>query len=153
MLAAQQVINAIATRITGLSLAGSHVDTKRLWPWAEAQLPAWRVVGPDEDVEPLTMHPDPLQAHTLQVELEGTAADATDLVGDLHALEAEALTALFDTTPPADALATIVPSKVQLSLRRMQRGGGSEGQAKVGRTVITLRAQFRTRASAPETLV
>ena len=151
MLAAGQIVHAIAARITGLPL-GASVATDRAWAWSEDQLPAWRVVEVDEDIEPLTVHRPALQQHALQIELRGNVRDAAGLDDSLREMTAEALTAIFDTTPPADALAGIAP-KHQLSLRRIERSMGKEGAADVGLTVITLRSEFRTYANAPETLV
>lgn len=152
MLAAGQVIDAMATRLTGLALAGSRVYTSRTWPLSEEELPAWRVQAGDEDIEPVTVHPDALQQHALQVELRGHARAVASLDDSLHALAAEALTAVFDTTPPADALNTIA-SKLQVTLRRIERAVATEGEAAIGLVILTLRVIFRTRASAPETLV
>jgi hypothetical protein len=151
-LASAQVVDALATRITGLALAGANVFTSRAWPLAEGDLPAWKVVAADEDVEPMTVHPDALQKHTLQVELRGHAKAVDNIDDALHALAAQALTAIFDLTPPADALNTIA-SKLQVTLRRIERDMQQQGQALLGLVVITLRVDFRTRASAPETLV
>jgi hypothetical protein len=151
-LASAQIVDAIATRISGLPLAGADVYTSRAWPLAAANLPAWKVVAVDEVVEPMTVHTDPVQKHELQVELRGHVAAVEDLDDDMHALAAEALTALFDTTPPADAL-TGIDGKLQRSLRRIERAMQPEGQAHLGLVVITLRVDFRTRASAPQTLV
>lgn len=148
MLAAGQVVHALATRITGLAL-GAGVYTARAWPLAVDQLPAWRVVAVDEDIEPQTVHPDPFQAHALQVELRGHLRATEALDDDMHALSAEALTAVFDQSPPVDALAAIA-SRLQLTLRRIERAMSTEGEAAIGLVVITLRATFRTRASAPE---
>lgn len=151
MLASGQATHAIATRLTGLAL-GARVSTDRAWPWAEEQLPAWRVVEVDEDIEPLTVHGPALQQHQLQVELQGSARDVEGLDDTLRALAAEALAAVFDITPPADALATIAP-QLQISLRRIERFMAKEGEAAVGRVLITLRVGFRTYARAPETLL
>ena len=151
-LAAAQVVSAIATRITGLASAGARVYTSRAWPLAEADLPAWRVVAADELVDPQTVHPNALQAHDLSVELRGHATAVDNLDATLHSLAAEALTALFDTTPPADALTTL-GGKLQITPRRIERRMAEEGQAVLGLVVITLRVLFRTRAAAPETLV
>lgn len=151
MLASGQVTHALATRITGLA-SGARVSTDRAWPWAEDQLPAWRVVEVDEDVEPVTVHAPTLQQHQLQVELQATARDVEGLDDTLRSLVAEALTAVFDTTPPADDLAAIA-GKLQISLRRIERFMAKEGEAAVGRALITLRVGFRTYAHAPETLL
>jgi hypothetical protein len=150
MLVAGQIVHALATRLTGLTL-GAGVFTSRAWPLAEDQLPAWRVIAVDESIEPATVHRDPLQSHALQVELRGHVKATDELDDGLHALTAEALTAVFDPMPPLDALA-VLDGKTQLSLRRMERQMATEGEAAIGLVVITLRAEFRTRASAPEQL-
>ncbi len=151
-LAAAQVIDAIAARITGLALAGPRVYTSRAWPLAVADLPAWRVVAADEDVEPQMVHPDPVQQHALQVELRGHAHAVANLDDSLHAMAEQALAAVFALTPPVDALAAM-KSKLQITLRRLERAMQAEGEASVGLVLITLRVVFRTRASAPGTLV
>lgn len=152
MLAAGQVIDALAGRISGLALAGSRVYTSRAWPLAEEDLPAWRVVAADEDVEPITVHPNAVQTHHLQAELRGVTRAAADLDESLHALTAQALAAIFSLEPPADALDAIA-GKLQITLRRIERNLAMEGEAAVGMVIVTLRVIFRTRASAPETLV
>jgi hypothetical protein len=152
MLAAALIVAAIATRITGLSLAGDDVFTSRAWPLAEKDLPAWRVIAADEEIEPLTLNPNPLQKHTLQVELHGIAQVTAALDDALHALTAEALAAVFRTSGTADDLDAIAP-QIQVSLRRIERTFSKEGEAATGLALITLRVDFKTRAAAPETLI
>lgn len=152
MLAAAQIIAAIAARLTGLPTAGDDVFTSRAWPLAEKDLPAWRVVAHDEDVEPITVHGPALEQHTLQVELHGFVQAVSAIDDALHALAAEALTAIFSTTPPADLYTDIKP-KLQVTLRRIERTLTKEGEAAVGLVLLTLRVVFRVKANAPETLV
>lgn len=151
MLASGQVTHAIASRITGMA-SSARVSTDRAWPWAEEQLPAWRVMEVDEDVEPMTVHTPVMQQHQLQLELECSVRDVAGLDDTLRAQLAEALTAVFDTTPPADTLATLAP-KLQISLRRIERHMAKEAEAAVGRALITLRVGFQTYAHAPETIL
>lgn len=153
MLAAAQVIHAISARLTGLPSTGARVFTSRAWPLAEKDLPAWRVVGPDEDIEPQTVHANALQEHRLQVELHGSVRATAALDDELNDMAAEALAPLFSTAPqvPPDALDGL-KGKVQITLRRIERKLATEGEAAVGLVLITVRAEFRTRASAPETL-
>lgn len=151
-LAAAQVIDAIAARLTGLALAGDRVYTSRAWPLAEDSLPAWRVIAADEDVEPITIHGPALEQHTLQVELHGFARTVSDLDDALHALAAQALTAIFSVSPPADLLTDIKP-KLQITLRRIERTLTKEGEAALGLVLLTLRVIFRVKANTPEILV
>lgn len=150
-LAAKQVLDAIAVRMTGLPSAGVRVYTSRAWPLDK--LPAWRVVTPDEDIEQIVVHSNPIQDHKLQVELRGYAEAVADLDDTLHGLAVEALTALFNPPGAPDALSALVPSKVKLSQRRIERTFTPDGQAVVGMVQITLRAEYRTKANAPEALV
>jgi hypothetical protein len=152
-LAAAQIVDAIAARISGLALAGDRIYTDRAWPIPETSLPAGRVLAVDEDVEPTTVHGPALEQHVLQVELHALVR-AVEAVDDaMHALAAEWLTAIFATTAvPADALFAI-KTKLQVTLRRIDRHMTKEGEAAVGLALITLRVVFRTRANAPETLV
>lgn len=150
-LAAAQVIDALAERITGLSLAGDRVLTSRTWPLAEKDLPAWRVIAVDEDVEPTTVHKPSLNLHHLQVELRGFASASEDLDDVLHAMASQALTAVFNTPVVADALAGMV-RKVSLSLRRIERAMKTEGEASLGLVTITIRAEFHTPSNDPDTI-
>jgi hypothetical protein len=150
-LASAQVVDAIAARISGLALAGTRVYTSRAWPLDESQLPAWRVVAADEDIEPATVHVPALQKHRLQVELLGYCQAVADVDDALHALASQALTALFNAPGAPDALSAM--TKVILTLRRIERALQSEGAATLGLITVTLRAEFHTRSNAPDTLI
>ncbi len=150
-LAAAQVVDAIAARMLGLPLAGARVYTSRAWPLADSQLPAWKIEAADETIEPITVHKPAIQYHALQVELKGYARATADLDDALHALASEALTALFDTTPAPDSLSAL--TKLQLSQRRIERAMQAEGEASIGLVTITLRAEYRTAANAPDTII
>lgn len=152
MLAAAQVLNAIAARLTGLPLAGVRVYTSRAWPLASKDLPAWKVVAPDEDIEPMTVHRPTPQKHLLQVELLGHTRAVDDLDDRLHALASEALTAVFNEPGTPDALSAF-DGKVQLSARRIERAMAGEGEAALGLVTITLRAEFNTLSNAPDTIL
>jgi hypothetical protein len=151
-LAAAQVVDAVAARITGLPTAGLNIFTSRAWPIADTQLPAGRVLAVDEDIAPITVHSPSIQRHALQIELHGAVRQVENVDDEMHDLAAEWLSALFDTTPPADALNTI-GSKILLTQRRIERMPQTEGQAALGLIVITLRAEFKTLASDPHTII
>jgi len=154
MIAAGQVMHAIATRLNGIpsGLCGTRNYTDRAWPLAEKDLPARKVVSPDEDIEPMTVHTPTPQEHKLQVEVKGYVQDTAEIDDAMHALASEALIALFNPPAAPDALSAIA-GKVQLSLRRIERVMKTEGQADLGLIQITLRAQFKTRSNAPDTLI
>ena|SRR5688572_28806736 len=150
-LASAQVVDAIATRITGLSLAGSRIYTSRLWPIPSTGMPAGRVLAVDEDIEPSTVHRPAALKHALQIELHGIVHEVENVDDQMHALAAQWLTALFNAPGMPDALSAL--TKVIVSLRRIERQTQTEGQATLGVIVITLRAEFHTRSNAPETII
>lgn len=152
MLAAEQLVEAITTRATGLALTGARAFSSRMWPLAENQLPAWRVFAVDEDIVPETVHEPFVQSHALQIEVQGTAVALADLDNALNALASQVLTAIFNPPGVPDALSALLP-KVALTLRRIERKPSTEGQATVGQVVITLRAEFRTLSNAPDTIL
>lgn len=152
MLAAQQLVDAIATRITGLALTGSRAYTSRMWPFDEADLPAWRVFAVDEDIEPATVHSPYINSHALQVELRGVARAVDNLDDLLNALASQALGALFVEPGVPDALSALM-GKTALSARRIERGMSTEGQAVVGQLTLTLRVEFRTLSNDPDTIL
>lgn len=152
MLASAQVIDAIAVRMRGQPIAGSRVFTSRAWPLAIKDLPAWRVVADDEDIEPRTIHAGGPQLHTLTVKLHGICRAVDHLDDALHALASEAITALFNAPGTPDDLADLA-GRVQLVQRSISRELQGEGEATLGAITVTLGAQFNTRASAPDTIL
>lgn len=150
-LAAAQVVDAVAARITGLSLAGPRVYTDRAWPLAEDALPAWKVLAVDEDITPQTIHAPVLQQHVLQIELQGYAKAVSGLDDSLHALASEALTALFNTPGTPDLLSGLTSTVI--TTRRIERAMQKEGEAVLGLITITLRGEFRTISNAPNTII
>ena len=152
-LAAAQIVDAVAARLRGGPLAGDDVYTSRAWPLTERNLPAWRVYASDESVRPLTVAANPLQQHELQVELAGYVRAVDDVDDALHALTVEGLTRIYPPTAGApDALDALMP-RMQLHHRRTERFMQPEGEATLGKVVLTLLATYRTRANAPEALV
>ena len=151
MLASAQVVDAIATRMSGGALADGRVYTSRGHPIPDDGMPAWRVIAVDEVIEPKTVHVTKLQGHQLQVELLGYVQATANVDDSMHALAAEALTLLFNPPIAPDPLSDM--TKVVLTQRRIERAMQSDGEARNGLITVTLRAEFHTRSDAPETIV
>ena len=66
-LASAQLIDAIAALLRGVSGWADSVHTSRLWPLAEADLPAWRVQAEDETVDAHGIGFPAKQQHELEV--------------------------------------------------------------------------------------
>jgi len=135
-LAAQQVAEAVRSRI------GPTAYTDHPHPFAEAELPAWRVVYEGELTEGATMDGTVVQ-HGLKLRAIGHARAVDDLDAALNAMAATALPLIF--APP-------VPYGLQPD-GEIERPMPGEGEAAIGAIEIPLRAIFFTRADAPETIL
>ena len=140
MLAAAQVVDAVAARIAALPAYSGRVFTSRLWPLADADLPAWRVTAAEEPVLPGTI--SGINEHQLLVEARGYHRATADLDDTLHAMASAALAALF--APP-------VPHGLQLE--RIDRDTTTDGEAAHGVVTLSLRAVFHVDPAAPDTLL
>lgn len=149
MLASGEIVHAVAARITGLPL-GAAVATDRTWPLSESDLPAWRVVEVDDEIDPGTVHRLAQQKHALQIELRGTVRAVSGVDDAARAIVQEALAALFAVSPPDDALKSVNLRNVQITLRRIQFEYEEAGQAVLGRAVVTLRAEYFVAAATGE---
>lgn len=140
MLAAAQVVDTLAGRITGATAAGTRVYTSRTWPITEAELPAWRVTAADEAVEPATLAN--VNMHLLSVEAQALARATDDLDDVLHALAEAALPALF-----------AAPVPYGLSLSGIDRQLSTEGEHAVGALTLRLVATYFVDPAAPAVFI
>lgn len=140
-LAAAQVVDAVAARLVPMAATAGRVYTSRLWPLAEADLPAWRVIAQDETVEMLTTA-DTEQQHELTIDAACYDRTTADLDDVLHGHAAAGLALLF--APPAPH---------HLRLVNILRDLATEGEASMGRITLRMAATYITAPSAPETIL
>jgi hypothetical protein len=141
MLASAQVVSAVVGRINGHTAAGANVAADRFWPWAESDLPAWRVGTVSEDVTETW-----LDGSTVEVDVNVDAiASVKALTGLQQAMDAIAAQALpFIFTAP-------VPYGLQLlGISREEQTGG---ESTLGDITVHLRAHIAFNVTAPETLI
>lgn len=148
-LASAQIVDAVVTRLAGNTPAATRVYASRLWPLAEADLPAWRVSADAEEIDAETVHYPALLLHRLTVRCEGYVKANTDADDSMHAMAEQALTALYDTQPHA-TLGLAIQSNHPA---RLERDVVSEGQANLGRITLDLAIQYRTAANQPGTIL
>lgn len=141
MLAAAQVIDAVAARISGATAAGTNVFTSRTWPLSEDMLPAWRVVAGDEPIDPEALG-QRIGRHQLEVLALGYVRAINDLDDAMHALAAAALPAIF-----AD------PIPYGMQHVGIGRETSTEGEAAVGVITLRLSALYYTNPAEPETIL
>jgi hypothetical protein len=140
-LAAAQVIDALAARISGATSAGTRVFTSRAWPIGEDDLPAWRVTAASESIAGVALG-DYIHEHHLEVEARAYVRAVANLDDAMHALAEAALPALF--APP-------VPYALEHA--GIDRELTAEGEAAVGVITLRLRASYFTRPTAPQTIL
>jgi hypothetical protein len=148
MLAAAQVVEAIADLLRGVTGWDDKVFTDRAWPLAEAELPAWKVLADDEEIEPTGPTFPALQKHELVVLCEGSARAVSGLDAALNGLAATALATLF----ASKSAASLSPLNCSMAVTRISRDMTSEGEAAVGRITLALRVRFHTFNNDPETI-
>lgn len=140
LVAAQQVVQALAARLVPMSATGGRVITSRTVAIEEADLPCWRVVYGSEDIVDRYVN----GADRLQLEVQASlyARDVLHLDNELATLMAEGQALLFAEPAPyglqRDAL---VPDVVAV------------GEAAAGRLTLNLRATYVVHSAQPGTLL
>ena len=140
-LAAAQVIDAVAARISGATACGTNVFTSRAWPIGEEILPASRVTAGSEQITPEGLG-DLIGQHLLDIEVAFYVRAVANLDDAMHAIVAAALPAIF-----------AVPVPYGLALQGIDREMAKEGEAAVGVITVRLQAMFYTLPSQPETIL
>lgn len=135
-LAAAQRVDAVAAVLAAGTAA---VATGRGWPWAEGELPAWRVYAGDEIVDLATV--EGMERHELSINCEGAVTGSASIDDAMHELAAEGLALLF-AAPTFD-----------LRLTRIGRRLQQEQQATLGLITLELVTEFYVQPIDPETIV
>lgn len=143
MLASRTVAQALqALLVAAGTAAGSRWYLGRAWPLAT--LPAGKVVLSDEDLdaaEDMALNWPRYRQHTLQVDVQCFADDATDPEAAADALAEEVLQALEGTAQPID--------DVDIAATTLRRQLQTDGQARVAVTTVQLRLIFGGRSDDP----
>lgn len=148
-LAAQQIVDAVVTRLTSNTPAGTRVYDARPWPVADAELPLWQVRAADEEIDAQTIHFPALLEHRLTVECVGLVHATSAVDTAMAAMAEQALGALYDTqahTALGLSIQANHPTRIE---RRVQ----TEGQASYGEVTVSLLIKYRTAANAPGTIL
>jgi hypothetical protein len=141
-LAAATVVDALAARLaTQAGLGTGGIKTSRLWPWAEAELPACRIFAAEEVVELVSLDA-PINQHTLAVDAQYTVRAVANLDDAMHALASSGLTLMF---------AGALPYGLQLT--GITRNTATEGDAAVGVITLQLSCTYHVAPGAPDTIL
>ena len=143
--ARQQIRDAVAAALTGLSTTGDRVYAGRTRPLAKDHEPALLVYTSEESAEAHTQSPRRLlRTLTLFVEGRVSGADVPDDTLDDIALEVE--TALAGDADLGELIKDIV-------LVRTMTDTQAPGGAQVGEVRLQFAVLYRTTAAAPQTAI
>lgn len=146
-LAAARVVDSVATLVASANVGAVH--TSRTWPLHESDLPAWRVIAVDEDVDTIGANWPAQEQHDLTVAAQGHARATSDLDDALHALAEAALAKLFESA----STTRLAPLNCAMRLGGIRRELVEEGEATLGRITLFLLVRFLTLNNAPGTIV
>jgi hypothetical protein len=139
----QQIREAAAALLTGLTTTGPRVYQSRVYPLAEGQLPALRVWTRDESIEQAAFGGAArAQVRTLTLVVEACAKAGTDLDDTLDTMAKEVEVAL------AGATFTALAKDCQLADTEIELVG--EGEQPLGVARLAFRVLYMTAANAPD---
>lgn len=141
--ARQQIREALATAVTGLTTTSTRVYQSRMHALAAAELPCLLVNTDDENVEPLTMHAPALLTRTLNASIRGVAKTTSDLDDTLDTIAKEVETAIGAST-----LSNLVKT---LQLTGIEVEFDNIIDKPVGVITLSYQLSYLTAANAPTT--
>jgi len=150
-LAATQCVAQIAAILAAAgTVAGARVYTSRNWPLAESELPALLVHADTEILTAATLEYPWIDAHELEVRVQGYVRATETLDADINALAEQILTSLFATQATAQLQPLV---GVEMRCSEIERFATNIGPADAGQATVTLALRFHTPSNAPQTLV
>jgi hypothetical protein len=142
--ARQQIREAVAIALTGLTTTGTRVFQSRMRPQGDAALPCLLITT---DTEQIDTGPQTLQQRAITITVRGMAKAATTLDDTLDTIAAEVETAAH----AAGTLAGRVAGGLQL--RRIETDFDETLDKPVGVIVLEYMAVYFTNAGAPGAIV
>lgn len=139
----QQIREAAATAVTGLTTSGARVFQSRTRPIADGSLPCLLVNTDDETVEVLTVDGLVLDRR-LTLSISAYAKATSSLDDTLDTMIAEVETVLGNTT---------LSGKVKSLALQSVRIEMEQGEKPAGRAVMQFEANYMTVANAPSTAI
>lgn len=138
----QQIREAAATLLTGLTTSGAKVYQNRLHPLPDANLPCLLVNTDSEDVEQMTIAATPDLERTLDLMVRCVAKATSNLDDTLDTMAAEVETVLG----AASVMPTLIKSIVLAGIR-IEMDDGKESP--VGVATLNYRITYVTASNAP----
>lgn len=140
----QQIREAAATLLSGLTTTSTRVYQNRLHPLADANLPCLLVNTDSEEIEPLTMHSTPDLDRTLELQVRGVAKAVSNLDDTLDTIAKE-----VEVVLGASSVMPTLCKTVRLTGLKVDLEDGKESP--VGIITLTYRVNYITASNAPDT--
>lgn len=137
----QQIREAVATAITGLTSTGARVYQSRVHPLDAAKLPCLLVNTDEEEIEALQVSMPTLLDRTLTISVRAVAKVSTNLDDAMDTMISEVETALGNTN-----LGGLVKT---LTMRGIEIEMNGEGDKPVGIATMKFLATYMTNSNAP----
>jgi len=142
----RQIVEAVASALTGLPTSGPRVYSNRRHPMQDAHLPGLRIFLGSETAEPITVSADTILERDLSLIVEACAKASTDVDQVLDAMSLEVESALADGV-------TVSGKRVQTLYSGMEMELDESLEKPVGVKRMTFSCVFRAAAMTPDTLI
>ncbi len=114
----QQIREAVATRLSGLTTTGARVYQSRLHPLADSNLPCLLVNTDSEEIATLTLQPHPVMERDLTLAVRCVAKAVSNLDDTLDTMLKEVETALGMVADPTygGMVKSMVPKAINIEM-------------------------------------
>ena len=140
----QQLREAVATAVTGLTTTGSRVFQSRAYPLQISDVPCLVVTTDGDSIEQETVHHPYMQARQVQLRIEGYAIGTTNLDDTLDWICKEVEIAVDNAT---------LSMVDDIGFAGTQLDTSVVGQQPVGKLTLIYRITVRTMSNSPDVAI
>lgn len=140
----QQLREAVATAVTGLSTTGSRVYQSRVYPLTDSNLPCLLVTSDGDKSEAITVHSPYQQERATTIRIEGVAKAVSNIDDTLDTISKEVETAI------AGSSTAIVKGLIYQGAQIDYDGSGEQP---IGKVTMIFAKDLYTLSNAPDVLI
>lgn len=140
----QQLREAVATAVTGLSTTGSRVYQSRVYPLDTSSLPCLLVTSDGDKAEAITVHSPYQQERATTIRIEGVAKAVSNIDDTLDTISKEVETAI------AGSSTAIVKGLIYQGAQIDYDGSGEQP---IGKVTMIFTKDLYTLSNAPDVLI
>ncbi len=140
----QQLREAVATAVTGLSTTGSRVYQSRVYPLTDSNLPCLLVTSDGDKSEAITVHSPYQQERATTIRIEGVAKAVSNIDDTLDTISKEVETAI------ANSSTAIVKGLIYQGAQIDYDGSGEQP---IGKVTMIFTKDLYTLSNAPDVLI